>query len=360
MIAPASHVAAMSAYALATLEAPAGKTLVSLSQNESLRPPSPRAIQAATEAISRTQQYPDPGWRAVRAAVSTLYDLPMENILCGHGSMDLILCLAQTYAGAQGAILAPAHAYPFFRTAAQLAQARFDVAPEDENGASVDALLDSVKQDTRVLFVANPGNPTGLRLARAELLRLRDRLPETVLLVIDEAYGEFTDHLNEPMFDMTRRGDTIVLRTLSKAYGLAGLRVGWGLFPTAIAKEVSKVLLPNNVSIAGQAAAVAALADQPYMRETREQTITLRDRFSDRLRFAGFNIGESFTNFVLVHFASAEVAQSANEALLSEGVVARAQSGAGLPAALRFTVGPATAMDLAAALLEDWAKGQKK
>ena len=127
-------------------------------------------------------------------------------------------------------------------------------------------------------FVANPGNPTGTRIPRAELLRLRKGLPGDTLLVIDEAYGEFADHLGEPMFDLVGRGDTVVLRTFSKAYGLAGMRVGWGLFPPEIAGEIRKVMNPNNISVAGQAAAAAALADQAYMVETCRETASFARR----------------------------------------------------------------------------------
>jgi len=113
--------------------------------------------------------------------------------------MELIASLTQAYANAQSAVLAPAHAYPFFKTAAQLAQARFDTATEENGQVSVDALLEAVQLDTRIVFVANPGNPTGTRISRSEFLRLRDGLRDDILLVIDEAYGEFADHLGRPM-----------------------------------------------------------------------------------------------------------------------------------------------------------------
>lgn len=359
MISPVAHIASMSPYALAQLNAPAGKRLISLSQNESLRPPSPLAIEAGAKALKAGHLYPDPDWGELRAALSGLHGIPAKGLLCGNGSMELIACLVQAFADEQNAVLAPAHAYPFFRSAAQMVRARYDVAPENDGRVSVDALLAAVRPDTRIVFVANPGNPTGTRIPRAGLLRLREGLPGDTLLVIDEAYGEFADHLNEPMFDLVGRGDTVVLRTFSKAYGLAGMRVGWGLFPAEIAGEIRKVMNPNNISIAGQAAAAAALKDQAYMVETCRETASLRDGLRKRLRQAGYDVPESFTNFVLIRMGSPDKAHRADEALRAEGVFLRPQGGAGLADCLRATIGVAEDIDITAGILERWAEREK-
>lgn len=357
MIRSVSHVSAMSPYALADLTAPFGKPLISLSQNESLRPPSPRAISAAAKVLDMGHLYPDPNWGELRAVLSDLHRLSPQNILCGSGSMELISSLTQAFADEQNAVLAPADAYPFFRTAAQMARAGFDTAPEKDGRISVDALLKAVRSGTRMVIIANPGNPTGTRIARAELVRLREELPSNVLLVIDEAYGEFADHLGEqPMFDLCMRGDTVVLRTFSKAYGLAGMRVGWGVFPPEIVTEMRKVMNPNNIPAASQAAATAAALDHPYMRETCDLTARLRDGFRSRLVNAGFDVPESFTNFVLIKLASAEKARHADETLRNEGVFLRPQNGVGLAHCLRATIGDADYLDTAAGILENWTK----
>lgn len=356
MIRPARHVAAMAPYALAELTPPAGKRLISLSQNESLRPPSPLALEAAARAMKDGHLYPDPSWGRLRAALSERHGIPIEGILCGTGSMELIASLAQAFADAQNAVLAPAHAYPFFRTAAQLARARFDTAAERDGRVCVDALLDAVRTDTRLVFVANPGNPTGTRIPRREILRLRDGLAGDILLVIDEAYGEFADHLDAPLFDLVGRGDAVVLRSFSKAYGLAGFRVGWGLFPRAVAGEMRKVMTPNNISVAGQAAAAAALGDQAYMAETCRLTANLRDGLRQRLVVAGYNVRQSFTNFLLIGMGSSERARRVDAALRAEGVFLRPQNGVGLADSLRVTIGAADDLDVAARLLERLAK----
>ena len=358
MIPPVPHVSAMAAYALADLESPEGKRLISLSQNESLRPPSPDVTAAIQNAAGMPHLYPDPDWTDLRYAIADLHGIDPDQIICGNGSLDLIGCIARAYLDPHRAALVPAHAYPFFRTATQTTGARLDAAPEENATVDVDALLHLISAETRVVFVANPGNPTGTRIPRSELIRLRDELPEDVLLVIDEAYGEFADHLSEPMFDQVARDNTVVLRTFSKAYGLAGLRVGWGLFPPAIGGEVRKLLNPNNVALAGQLAARAAVLDQTYMRETCAITAERRDAFAVRIRQTGLAVPNSFANFTLIHFPSAQAATEADTALRAEGVFLRPQTGPGLPDCLRATTGAAEDMDFTAGLLSDWC--QKK
>ena len=360
MITPNRHVAEMDAYALADLTAPPGKRLVSLSQNESLRGPSPTAIEAAAAAARDQNLYPDPDWGALREAIAEVHGVDPAHVICGNGSLDLIGCLARAYLGPGDAALAPAHAYPFFRTATLAAGARFDIAPERGVTVDVDAVIAACRPDTRIVFVANPGNPTSTRISEAEIRRLRDALPRDVLLVVDEAYGEFADHLEESCFDMVFSGNSVVLRTLSKAYGLAGARVGWGVFPPEIAAQVRKLLNPNNVSAPSQAAATAALKDQAYMRETCTITANIRESFCAQIRDIGLEVPQSHTNFALIRFTSAASAQDADRWLRAEGVFLRAQSGAGLPDCLRATVGVADDMALTAKLLADWADKEAK
>lgn len=351
---PNPHVAAMSPYALAQIFVPPGKTPVSLSQNESLRPPSPKTIEAAGRAASETALYPDPDCTRLREALGALHGIDPEGIVCGNGSLDLIGCLARAYAGPGASVLAPEHAYPFFRTAAQSVGANFVTAPEDDCTASIDALLAAVRPETAIVFLANPGNPTGTRVPKSELQRLRNRLEDNVLLVIDEAYGEFADHLGERTWDIVARGDTVVLRTFSKAYGLAGFRVGWGMFPPDVAGELRKIINPNAVSHPAQAAALAALEDQPYMAETCALTSDLREEACRALLDAGFDARPSLTNFLLIHFAGEAKAQSAERTLQTEGIVLRRQQGAGLPHALRMTIGPEKDLLTAINQLKHW------
>ncbi|MBY8974995.1 aminotransferase class I/II-fold pyridoxal phosphate-dependent enzyme [Rhodobacteraceae bacterium NNCM2] len=359
MIRARAHISSLAAYALADLSVTGGAEPVSLAQNESADRPSPNAISAASRAARRGELYPDPDWQDLRRAIAEVHGVEAQSILCGAGSMELIGALIRAYAGPGDEVLSTSLAYAFFRTATALSDAAYVAAAEEEMTVSVDAVLAAVSPRTRVVCVANPGNPTGTRVPRAELVRLREGLPPDVLLVIDEAYGEFADHLDEPVFDLCQRGDTVVLRTFSKAYSLAGMRVGWGVFPAAIAREVRKILNPNNVSAASQAAAAAAMRDQAHMRETVSVTVARRDGFARHLARIGVEAGPSATNFLLLRFSDAAEAKSADDALRGGGILMRGMGGYGLPECLRATIGSAEAMETAGSLLTDWTRKER-
>lgn len=358
MITPNAHIAAMASYALADLSATGddARPIVSLAQNESAFPASPLALEAARAALVDAPLYPDPDWTELRNALAKTYDVDAQNTLCGAGSMELIDCLMRCYAGPGDHVLSSEFGYAFFRTAAQAVGAGYDTAPELEMTVSVDRLLEVVHDRTRIVCVANPGNPTGTLISRQELVRLRDGLADDILLIIDEAYGEFSDALEERTFDLVARGNTVVLRTLSKAYGLAGMRVGWGVFPSDTAGEIRKVLNPNNISVASAAAARAAVLDQDYMRMVCVETAARRDRFAEQLRILGLTPPESHTNFVLIPFADASACVCADAALRTAGIVMRGMAGYGLPQCLRATIGTEEAMERAMECLAQWSE----
>ncbi|MEE8287429.1 MAG: histidinol-phosphate transaminase [Gammaproteobacteria bacterium] len=351
MIEPQAHVAALAAYSLAELKAPPGKRLVSLAQNESCMPPSPKALAAAGKAIASWQLYPDPDWTELRAAIAGVHDIAPETILCGAGSMELIGALMRCYAGPGTGVLSTQYAYAFFRTATLAVGGDYSWVEERDYTINVDAILEAVRPHTRVVCVANPGNPTGTRISNDEIVRLRAELPEDMLLVVDEAYGEFANDPADQIFGLAERGDTVILRTFSKVYGLAGARVGWGVFPSAVAEHVRKLLNPNNISTASQAASAAAMLDRDYMRAVRRETIARRDRFSEQVKGLGLNAIPSSTNFVLIEFSTVNTAKDAAEALREEGILMRGMAGYGLPHCLRATISHAADMNLAVRVL---------
>lgn len=348
MIRPSPHIADLDAYALANSNVPSGQRAVLLNQNESIRPPSPAVGQAAAAAC-QSALYPDPECSALRAGLAAHHRIDRARILCGAGSLDLIAALARAYAGPGRAVLVPAYAYPFFATAAKLANARVDFAPESNLCVSVDGLLAAVQRDTAMVFVANPGNPTGTHISASELRRLRHGLRDGILLIIDEAYGEFASEAGA--FELAEREDVVVLRTFSKAYGMAGFRVGWGYFPHAVALEMRKVLNPGNLPTASQATALAALQDDTYMRETVAETEAVREWACTALSTAGVPVVPSATNFLLIPFQDAAKAARINKRLTDSGIFLRPQRAAGLGHALRMTIGPRAEVEIAVATL---------
>ena len=359
MITPKQHIAAMQAFALADLSAPDGMQVISLAQNESARPPSPKAAEAARRAIEDTSLYPDPDWADLRHAIAERHGVDASRILCSAGSMDLISALIIAFAGPGDRVLSTQHGYGYFATSAQIARAEYDAAPETNLTVDVDALLAAVRPETRIVCIANPGNPTGTRIPRSEVLRLREALPPDVILLLDEAYAEFTDPLGEQMFDLVDRGDTVVTRSFSKAHALAGQRIGWGLFPSAIGEHARKLLTAGGVTVASLAAAKASMKDPDYVAETVRQTCEIRDRFIAQVRDLGIACADSYTNFALLQFGDIAECERADAALREKGIIMRPMGGYALPHCLRATIAPAEVMDMTIAVLAGWKAGER-
>lgn len=339
MISPVPHVATMAPYALADL----GESgIISMAQNESAFAPSPAAIAAGRSAMEQLTLYPDPDWTELRAAIADTHDLDPACILCGAGSMELIGSLIHAYAGPGDQVLGTQYGYAYVATACAQARAEFAKASEVDLTVSVDTILSAVTDNTRIVFLCNPGNPTGTIIPNAEILRLRAGLPDTVLLIVDEAYAEFSDTYHPPgeIFALVDKGKTAITRTFSKAYGLAGARVGWGYFPPPVAGTLRKLMNPNNIPIPSQAAASAAMRDQAHMHDIVARTTRLRDRFAKQCRSLGLTVPDSHTNFVLLRFASPEQAHLADLALRAENLLMRRMEGYGLPDCLRATICP--------------------
>ncbi len=354
MIRSVANLQSMAPYALADL---GDARATSLAQNESAFPPSPQALAAGAAALAQSTLYPDPDWHGLRAAIAEVHGLDPAAILCGAGSMELIGCLIRAYAAAGDTVLGTQYGYAFVASATAQAGAAYRTAPEPDLRVDTDKVLANLTAETRIVFICNPGNPTGTVIPNTEILGLRRALPDNVLLVVDQAYAELDRQDPKPIFDLVQRGDTVVTRTLSKAYGLAGARVGWGVFPPAIAGEIRKLLNPNNISTASQAMAEAAMRDQAHMADIVSRTTNLREAFSARLRAAGYEVPPSATNFVLIRLADATRTQAADRALRKAGYILRGMAGYDLPDCLRATIGSDHAMAAVADILERMAHG---
>jgi histidinol-phosphate aminotransferase len=331
-----------------------------LSANESALGPSPKAI-AAFEAVSGDlYRYPDGSSGSLRAALASLHGLDADNIVCGAGSDELIYNLVRAYAGPGDEVLYSQHGFNIYPIAALSVGASPVTAPETNLTADVDALLARVTDKTKIVFIANPNNPTGSYVPVEEMARLRRRLPAATLLVIDSAYAEYVIRNDySPGIELVDAGEnTVMTRTFSKIYGLAALRIGWAYCPPATADVLNRVRGPFNLSSAAQAAGEAALGDIGQIAASRDHNSVWMPWLSDRLAGLGLTVMPSVANFILVRFPSVKGhdASSAMAYFVENGVVPRETSGYGLSDCLRITIGREDEVRAVAAIAAEFMK----
>jgi histidinol-phosphate aminotransferase len=332
-----------------------------LSSNESALGPSARAIEAYKAALSGLALYPDGHATLLREALAELHGIDARRIVCGVGSDELLMLLAIAYAGPDDEVLYSEHAFTLYPIVARTVGAKPVAAPESALTASVDNLLAKVTERTRLLYLANPNNPTGTYLPNSELYRLRKGLPERVILVIDSAYAEFVSRNDYTAgIDMVESHDNVVMtRTFSKIYALAGLRLGWAYCPATIADVLNRIRGPHNISGPAILAGVAAVKDQPMIELARNHNEYWRAWLTEELTRLGIEIVPSVTNFVLARFGSVERAQAADAHLRANGIIVRRAAGYGLPDSLRITIGKAEAMTAVRDALAAFAQGKE-
>ena len=346
---PKPWISAIHAYVPGKSAGKDGRPLIKLSANENPLGTSEKALAARANAAAPSL-YPDPDSKALRAAIGELHGIDPALIVMGTGSDELLNLAAQAYAGPGDEIIHVRYGFSVYDIAARRCGATPVVAPDTDYGSDVDEILKLVSDRTRVVFIANPNNPTGSFLPKGDVARLHEGLPRDVLLVIDQAYGEYVapkDDDGALALAETHR-NVLVTRTFSKIYGLAGERIGWGTGKVPIIDALNRIRGPFNVSSTGQAMGLAALADQEFVERSRLHNQTERARFVEQLEALG-NHGlrplPSQANFVLVLFEGALSAEAAYEGLAERGYIVRWLPGQGLPQALRFTIGTREQMD---------------
>lgn len=324
------------------------KRVIKLASNEGALGPSPKAQKAYKAAARELHRYPDGGCLELRRALGERYRLDPSRIVCGCGSDELIALLCRAYVGPGDEVLHTRHGFLMYAITAKAAGATPVAAPETDLTADVDALLDKVGDDTRILFLANPNNPTGTYLPEAGIRRLRAGLPDRVLLVIDAAYAEFvTVDGYDPGIALVEGGDNVVMtRTFSKIFSLGGVRLGWAYCPEAVAGVLNRVRNPFNVAAPAQAAGLAALGDVAFTERARRHNDRWLAWTTDRLRELGLEVPTSFGNFVLARFPTrgggdnrARDAEAADAFLKDRGIIVRRMGAYGLADALRITIG---------------------
>ncbi|CDL01380.1 histidinol-phosphate aminotransferase [Magnetospirillum gryphiswaldense MSR-1 v2] len=317
--------------------------VIKLSSNEGALGPSPKAMEAFRAQAADMHRYPDGGATRLRAALAARWGVDAERIVCGAGSDELLGMLCRAYAGPGDEVLYSAHGFLMYAIAAKSCGATPVTAPEVDLTASVDNLLAAVTPRTKILFLANPNNPTGTYLSADEVARLRAGLRPDILLVIDAAYAEFVSKNDyTPGIELVDGSDnTVMCRTFSKIFALGGLRLGWAYCPPGIADVLNRVRNPFNVAAPSLAAGVAALEDTAFADLTKTHNDYWLPWMQAELAKLGLPTTQSVCNFVLVQFPKEEgrTAQAADACLRAQGIITRAMGGYGLPDWLRITVG---------------------
>lgn len=325
----------------------ASPALVELGSNENSHGPSPRAVQAVRDVLGELHRYPDPAGGDLKLALASYHGLETSQLLLGNGSHELLMMLAQVFAGPGLEVVASQYGFAVYALAAQSAGATLKLAPALSKfeamarGHDLRALAAQVGPDTRLVYLANPNNPTGTWFSSAALETFLDKVPPQVLVVVDEAYLEFvTDPaLPSALRLLDRFPNLVVARTFSKGYALAGLRVGFIAAHPGLVAVMERVRESFNVNLPALAAARAALYDQDHLDEVRDATATARALLALALRERGLEVADSQTNFLLADFG--RDAAPIEAALIDRGVVLRPMGGYGLPTCLRITVGNA-------------------
>lgn len=340
-----------------------GRPLIKLSANENPLGTSEAALAARTGAVVPSL-YPDPDSTALRGALGNLHGIDPARILCGTGSGELLSVAASAFAGPGDEVLYVRYGFSLYDIVARRCGATPVVAPDVDYGCDVDALLARVNERTKVVFVANPNNPTGSFLAGGEIARLHAGLPSDVLLVLDQAYAEYVAPEDDDGALALAAGhaNVLVTRTFSKAYGLAGERVGWATGDAAVIDVLNRIRGPFNLGNSAQATALAAVRDQDFVERTRAHNAKERARFAAKIEALG-NHGlraiPSEANFLLVLFEGALTAEAAYNGLAEHGYIVRWLPGQGLPHGLRITIGHRRDMDAIADALRDMAEQAK-
>ncbi len=304
---------------------------------------SDKARAAHDEAAASLHLYPDGGASALREKIAETYGLEAERIVCGAGSDEILQLLTKAYAGEGDNIIQSDHGFLVYKLAAFSCGAEAHFAPEKNLTADIDEMLKLVDDRTKIVFLANPNNPTGTYLPEAEVRRLREALPDDVLLVIDAAYAEYMEALDYSAGErlVNEFENVVMTRTFSKIYGLAALRLGWGYCPPAVADVLNRIRGPFNVTAPAQAAGVAALDDQAFVERNRSHNREERDLLQQQFGGMGLDYIPSYGNFILVRFPN-EPGRNADDILsyLKEGgVIVREMYPYKLDDYLRVTIG---------------------
>lgn len=312
---------------------------VKLSSNENPFGPSDRAKEAFQRSVHQLHRYPSTDHASLRAAIAEVHRLDAGRVICGVGSDEIITFLCQAYAGPKDEVVFTEHGFLMYRISALAVGATPVEVAERDRTTDVDAILRACNRRTRLVFIANPNNPTGTMISAAEVARLAEGLPPQAILVLDGAYAEFVDGFDGGLSLIEARDNVVMTRTFSKIYGLGGLRIGWGYGPKQIIDVLNRIRGPFNLSNTQLETAEAAVRDQDHVNRCRAENARMRHWLALALAELGIPSDTSMANFILARFASVEEAEACDLFLQGQGLIVRRVASYKLPHCLRITIG---------------------
>jgi histidinol-phosphate aminotransferase len=333
-----------------------GTKIHKLSSNESAVGASPKAVAAFQASVSGLERYPDGSALALRQAIAQRYGLAADRIVCGAGSDELLQLLAHAYLRDGDEAIYSQYGFLVYPIAIASNGGKAVVAPEKDFRTDVDAMIAAITPATRMVFLANPNNPTGTYIPFSDVKRLHQALPAHVLLVLDAAYAEFVraNDYESGLALVAEHENVVMTRTFSKIHGLASLRLGWAYCPASVADVLNRIRGPFNVSSAAIAAGVAAISDQAFMDKALAHNTEWLERLASEIGQLGIGVTPGTGNFLLLHFSGSKTAPDADQFLLERGIVVRRMEAYGLPKALRLSVGTEEANRAVIAALKDF------
>lgn len=314
------------------------ESIVKLASNENPLGPAPSAVRAMKDGASGAHIYPDGGGYKLRTALAEKHGLGLENVVLGNGSNEIIELLCHCFLNRGAELIAAEHAFVVYKLMATLFGAKYVEVADPDFIHDLDGMADAITEDTRLVFIANPNNPTGTLVGQEALDRFMDRLPDHVVAVFDEAYYEFLEDAPDTLKYVKEGRNVCVLRTFSKAYGLAGLRIGYGLAAPQVAEILQKARQPFNTNSMAQAAALAAMTDREHVARTLETNNAGLRFYEKAFAERGLEYVKSYANFILVKVGNGD---ALFQSMLQKGVIVRAMSGYKLPDWVRISIGTA-------------------
>lgn len=318
------------------------KKVIKLSSNENALGSSPKAISAYKNHIDEIVRYADGSCALLRQALAAKNNIDVEKIVCGAGSDEILAFLTSAFAGIDDEIIHSEHGFLMYPISAKRVGARAIAVKEKNLKTDVEAILAAITPRTKIIFIANPNNPTGSYLNKSEVEKLINAAPKNILIVLDHAYEEFAEIADYPnAIELVNKHENVVVtRTFSKIYGLASLRIGWSYSSNYIADALNKVRGPFNVGGPAQAAAIAALQDEEFFEASKNHNKKwLEILFKEFAKIPQIKAYPSIANFILLDFTTAKNCEEANKKLLEQGIILREMSAYGLPNCLRMTIG---------------------